>query len=62
MPGRVVHFEIPHDDGDRARAFYADAFGWELMSMPGMGYTIVTTGPSSDSGKAPLPSRRLRST
>lgn len=50
MPGRVVHFEIPHDDGDRARAFYADAFGWELMSMPGMGYTLVTTGPSSDSG------------
>ena len=27
MAGRVVHFEIPHDDGDRARGFYAKAFG-----------------------------------
>ncbi len=27
MSGRVVHFEIPYDDGDRARAFYAQAFG-----------------------------------
>lgn len=50
MPGRVVHFEIPHDDGDRARSFYAEAFGWEIMSMPEMGYTIVMTGPSSESG------------
>ena len=28
MSGRVVHFEIPFDDGDRARAFYQEAFGW----------------------------------
>ena len=25
MTGRIVHFEIPFDDGDRARAFYRDA-------------------------------------
>ncbi|MBI2706030.1 MAG: VOC family protein [Actinobacteria bacterium] len=50
MAGRVVHFEIPHDDGDRARAFYEKAFGWQLMPMPEMGYTIVMTGPSSDQG------------
>lgn len=47
MSGRVVHFEIPFDDGDRARGFYTDAFGWDTQSMPGMGYTLVTTGPSS---------------
>ena len=46
MAGRVVHFEIPYDDGERARAFYATAFGWQLMPMPEMGYTIVMTGPS----------------
>lgn len=46
MSGRVVHFEIPFDDGDRARKFYADTFGWQLMPIPEMGYTIVTTGPS----------------
>jgi predicted enzyme related to lactoylglutathione lyase len=50
MPARVVHFEIPFDDGDRARSFYEKAFGWEMMSMPDMGYTLVTTGPSGDEG------------
>lgn len=46
MPGKVVHFEVPFDDGDRARAFYGAAFGWTMMPMPEMGYTIVMTGPS----------------
>ena len=50
MTGRVVHFEIPYDDGDRARSFYKEAFGWQLQSMPGMGYTLVTTGPSGERG------------
>jgi len=50
MSGRVVHFEIPFDDGDRARAFYREAFGWELLEMPEMSYTMVTTGPSGESG------------
>ncbi len=50
MSGRVVHFEVPFDDGDRARGFYKEAFGWQLMEMPEMGYTIVMTGPSDDSG------------
>ncbi len=47
MTGRIVHFEIPFDDQDRASAFYERAFSWQLASMPGMGYTLVTTGPSS---------------
>jgi uncharacterized protein len=50
MSGRVVHFEIPFDDGDRARRFYGDAFGWQLQGIPSMGYTLVTTGPSGDRG------------
>jgi predicted enzyme related to lactoylglutathione lyase len=50
MSGRVVHFEIPFDDGDRARRFYGEAFGWQLQSMPGMGYTLVSTGPTGDRG------------
>jgi predicted enzyme related to lactoylglutathione lyase len=50
MSGRVVHFEVPFDDGDRARSFYKEAFGWQVMEMPDMGYTIVMTGPSNDSG------------
>ncbi|MGY1805756.1 VOC family protein [Blastococcus sp. SYSU D00669] len=50
MSGRVVHFEIPFDDGDRARSFYKEAFGWQLMEMPEMDYTIVSTGPSGEQG------------
>jgi hypothetical protein len=50
MSGRVVHFEIPYEDGDRARAFYTRVFGWELNEMPEMDYTLATSGPSSDEG------------
>jgi uncharacterized protein len=50
MAGRVVHFEIPYDDGDRARAFYEKALGWQLMTMPEMGYTLATTGPTGEQG------------
>lgn len=50
MSGRVVHFEIPFDDGDRARAFYGEIFGWDLMVMPEMSYTLATTGPSGEEG------------
>jgi predicted enzyme related to lactoylglutathione lyase len=45
MAGRVVHFEVPYSDGDRARAFYREAFGWNLMEMPELNYTMASTGP-----------------
>ncbi len=50
MSGRVVHFEIPFDDGDRARSFYKEAFDWQLQEMPGMDYTLVMSGPSGEQG------------
>ena len=50
MSGRIVHFEIPFDDGDRARSFYREAFGWEVAQMPGMDNTMVSTGPTADAG------------
>ena len=46
MTGRVVHFEIPFEDRERASAFYEGAFGWQLMSLPEMDYVLATTGPS----------------
>lgn len=30
----VVHFEIPADDLDRARAFYGSLFGWKMEKPP----------------------------
>jgi uncharacterized protein len=46
MANRVVHFEIEAKDKDRAKKFYADAFGWE-MDQQGEdmgGYIVVKTG------------------
>jgi predicted enzyme related to lactoylglutathione lyase len=50
MSGRIVHFEIPFDDGERARGFYREAFGWDVQEMPGMDYTMAVSGPVSDEG------------
>ncbi|RVW05831.1 VOC family protein [Rhodococcus xishaensis] len=55
MSGRVVHFEVPFDDGDRARNFYRQAFGWQLTEMPEVKYTGVSTGPVAESGMAAEP-------
>lgn len=50
MSGRVVHFEVPYDNGDRARDFYQKVFGWQMVSPPGMDYTLTMTGPNGDQG------------
>lgn len=50
MNGSVVHFEVPYDDADRARAFYSDVFGWKLQQMPEFDYTGVSTGPAGEDG------------
>ena len=50
MSGKVVHFEIPFDDGDRARKFYAEAFGWDIQEIPDLHYSIVQTGPAGPDG------------
>ena len=47
MADKVVHFEIPADDLDRARAFYQNAFGWTINSIPELDYSIVETTPTS---------------
>jgi len=48
---KVVHFEIPADDLERAKSFYGSVFDWDLntMQMDGGEYTIVTTTPVDDS-------------
>jgi predicted enzyme related to lactoylglutathione lyase len=50
MSGRVVHFEIPFADGERARSFYQSAFWWSLMPLTEMSYTMVSTGPMTTQG------------
>ena len=40
---KVVHFELPFDDGERATTFYREAFGWQLNAMPSFQYVLATT-------------------
>jgi predicted enzyme related to lactoylglutathione lyase len=43
MSARVVHFEVPYDDGDRARSFYRDVFGWEITNvLPDLSELLLT--------------------
>jgi uncharacterized protein len=54
MAGRVVHFEIPYDDADRARAFYSNAFGWAIEPVPALDYDFVQTGPVDEDTGMPV--------
>ena len=49
---RVVHFEIPAEDLERAKKFYSENFGWKLNQLgPEAGnYVLVHTGPTDDQG------------
>jgi predicted enzyme related to lactoylglutathione lyase len=50
MNGSVVHFEIPADNVERAQKFYSKVFGWNMMPMPEMHYTMVGTTASNEQG------------
>ena len=52
MP-RVIHFEIPADDPERAVAFYQNVFGWKWQKWEGPEpYWLATTGEDSEPGAA----------
>ncbi|HET7474590.1 MAG TPA: VOC family protein [Dermatophilaceae bacterium] len=52
---KVVHFEIPAEDLDRAKGFYSSVFDWQLQTMPvpGGDYTIVMTTPVDEQTQLP---------
>lgn len=52
MPNRVVHFEVEANDPERAKAFYSQAFGWQMQQMgEDMGnYVVVITGDPKEPG------------
>lgn len=48
---KVIHFEIPAEDPERAAKFYEDVFGWEVHKWEGpFDYWLVTTGPEEEPG------------
>ena len=52
---KVVHFEIPAEDLERAKGFYASIFGWQLHTMPMAGgeYATVVTTPVDEQTQMP---------
>ena len=53
---KVVHFEIPADDRDRAKEFYRSAFEWELEDADMGGgniYTSLITTPFDQQTRLP---------
>ena len=44
---KVVHFEIPAENVERAKKFYSSIFNWNIADVPpefGVGYSLVHTG------------------
>lgn len=47
---KVVWFELPADDTERASNFYSRTFGWNMSDMGG-GNMMAVTAPSDDQGQ-----------
>jgi predicted enzyme related to lactoylglutathione lyase len=56
MPGKIVHFELPAADADRASGFWNGLFGWGLgtSAMPDFDYRMAQV--SDDQAVAVFPS------
>lgn len=49
MP-KVVHFEIPVDNPERALQFYEKAFGWTFQKWGDWPYWLASGGPEDERG------------
>jgi predicted enzyme related to lactoylglutathione lyase len=56
MAGKIVHFELPSGDADRASGFWGGLFGWPIGKsvMEGFDYRMFQTG--DDQAGAIMPS------
>ena len=47
MPAKLVHFELPAQDTDRAKAFWSTVCDWQFgdSAMPDFDYFMVQTAP-----------------
>lgn len=62
----IVHFDVPAEDTQRAKAFYASLFDWKFQAFPEMEYNLITTtnldgspGVGGGLGKRMEPSQRM---
>jgi predicted enzyme related to lactoylglutathione lyase len=48
---RVIHFEIPADNAERAIKFYGEVFGWQFQKWEGpQEYWLIKTGQDDQPG------------
>ncbi len=47
---KVVHFEVPAEDMERAKEFYTKVFGWKIDRVPNMDYHMVSTVETDEKG------------
>lgn len=53
--GKVIHFEIPADDLDRASKFYTDSFGWKANRWGEEKYVLLDCGEGDGINGAIMP-------
>ena len=55
MDHTIVHFEIPAENVEKLRKFYADVFGWKIVKAPGpVEYWLIETVPVDEKTMMPL--------
>ncbi len=47
---RMVHFEIPADDPERAILFYENVFNWKIDKWDQYEYWLIKTGEDNEPG------------
>ena len=50
MNNRVVHFEIPSDNPEKAIEFFQTVFGWNFQKLGTEDYWLATTGDENSRG------------
>lgn len=58
---KIVHFDVPADDMERAKGFYEGLFGWKIEKAPGpMEYFLIDTdGLAGGIGKRGAPEQAM---
>jgi hypothetical protein len=47
---KVVHFEIPSENPEKAQQFYSNVFGWKFQQWGDMPYWLAESGPKDEPG------------
>lgn len=51
----VQHFDIPYRNRERAKKFYFQAFGWQIIDLPGSSYSLVGSVQTEPNGMPKRP-------